>query len=465
MTTQGAAFDDAGNPLPAGTLVRTFLDGVDYSNDTTVSGSAGSFSVLTAGNLVLNATTPEPSPMKTGANRGEPVLYAAGPQTTQLAFFQEVTPWEPDLTVTQDLHLASAATTPGPLRIQGLVTLPAQGGPQYVYVCNPTVASISLSDYYLQRDAPGTFYGGNFTLSGTVAADGEARVNLTSPFHLIPTGDALKLVYRNPGGAGAPAGGADIVIDRVEYNATTNGTLDWQPANTILGDAPAPGPGQILERNPTCSAAPAPGAFRLGTEPGLPAVVPPTVIITAPAAGQNVPGGQVFTIRWTISDPVFVASYLKVWVNLTVGGTTTALLAGAEGVTSVDWNVPDTSLSNVVIRVTAVNPFGSEGNGTATFNIIPATPYSAYIAILVVIVIAVFILVGLYYARRQARPPPAEPPKPSPPSETQAVSPEPPRAPAPTGPGTKACPACGTVVKEGDDSCFFCGHLFVKPPP
>ena len=62
MTTQGTALDRAGSPLPQGTPVRTFIDGVDYSNGSSVSDALGDYAVATAGNLVVNATTPEPAP-------------------------------------------------------------------------------------------------------------------------------------------------------------------------------------------------------------------------------------------------------------------------------------------------------------------------------------------------------------------------------------------------------------------
>lgn len=466
MTTQGNAFDRSGNPLTAGTPLRTLVDGVDYSNASAVLNAQGAFSVVTNGSLVINQTTPEPSPVKTGASLGELVTYAAGPYASPLGFFQEVVPWRPGLTFTQDLHLGSAGSTPDPIRIQGLVTQPARGGPQYVFVCNPTGANVSLADYYLQVDRPGTFYGGNLTLAGTVGAGTEARINLTSPFSLIPTGDALKLVYRNPGGAAASAGGRDIVIDRVEFNATTNGSLYWLPGNTTMGNAPAPGPGQILERSPFCAAALPPRSFVLAKEPGLPAAGPPTVTILAPVAGENVQGGRTYTIRWNLSDPVFVASYLKVWVNVTVQGATTNLLAGTTGATSVDWSVPDTSTSNAIVNVSVVDPFAVHGSAQNSFTILPATPYSAYIAVIVVVVIAIFILVAFYYARRQEHPPPGPPgPPPSPPHGAQGTAPAaPPTTQVAVGPGTKTCPKCGTTVNEADDSCFFCGHLFVKPP-
>lgn len=463
MNTQGMAYDRSGSPLPAGTLIRTFVDGVDYSNDTTVVNAAGAFFVLTNGSLVLNQTTPEPSPWKTGASAGELVLYAAGTFATTVDVFQEVLAWHTDLNVTQDLHLGSAQTTPAALRIQGLVTQPAQGGPQYVFVCNPTTANVSLADYYLQVDRPGTYFGGNFTLTGTVGPDAQERVNLSSAFPLNVTGDALKLVYRNPAGASASAGGRDFVIDRLEYNAASGGTLDWQPGNTTMGNAPAPGPGQILERSPFCSATPAPRSFQLAVEPGLPPSGPPTVTILSPTPGQSVQGGGPFTIRWTLSDPVFIPAYLRVWVNVTYQGTTTSLLSGTPGVTALDWSVPDVGAIPATVSVTAVDPFGGTGNATAAFNLLPATPYSAYIAIIIVVVIAVFIIVAFYYARRPSGPAPGPPPAAGPPAAG-------PPSEAGTAPAaseaarTKVCPECGTQVRETDGSCFYCGHLFVKPP-
>lgn len=464
MTTQGAATDRLGSPLPVGTPIRTFVDGVDYSNHSAVENAAGSYSVLTQGNYLLNSTTPEPSPIKHGANVGERVLYAASDFTTSPNVFQETVAWYPDVVVTQNLHLSSAATTPEPLKIQGIVTLPARGGMPYVLLCNPTAAPVSLNDYYLQRDAPGTYYGANLTLGGALAAAGTTQENLTTVFGIVPAGDALKLVYHNPGGAAASAGGADIVVDRVEFNAIAGGTLDWQPGSTIMGSAPAPGPGQILERSPSCADTNSPSDFHLTLEPGLPPSTPPVVTITAPGSGQDVQGGQVFTLRWTMTDEVFVNPYLRVWVNVTYLGVTRPLLAGSAGATSVDWSVPDVDAPGASVSVQVVDPFGAAGNATTAFNLTPATPYSAYVAILIVVVVAVFILWAYRHARREAErtavPPtaPEAPPKPPIPTPSGSTTAGPPV------PGRKVCPQCQTSVNEADETCFFCGHAFVRPP-
>ena len=464
MTTQGHAYDRSGSPLPQGTPVRTFLDGVEYSNASTVDDAAGSYSVLTQGNLVINATTPEPSPTKHGPNAGETLLYAASDFTSSADVFQETHTWTSDTVVTQDLHLGSGPSTPEALKIQGIVTQPAQGGTRYVVLCNPTASAVSLSDYYLQRDAPGTYFGGNLSLSGAIGPGATAPKNLSSAFALTSTGDALKLVYRNPGGSGATAGGMDIVVDRVEFNATVGGTLYWQPGSTTMGSAPAPGPGQILERNASCADTNSPSDFHLAPEPGLPSATPPVVTITAPGPGQNVQGGQVFTIRWTMTDDVFVSSYLQVWVNLTVNGATTSLLNGTPGATSVDWRVPDLEAPGSIVHVDVVDPFGGRGNATTSFNVTPATPYSAYVAILVVVVVTVFIFWAYRRARREAEktqspttpPAPVPPPAQAPPVAGTTTP--------PPSPGTKSCPRCHTSVKEADETCFYCGYSFVQPP-
>jgi len=187
------------------------------------------------------------------------------------------------------------------------------------------------------------------------------------------------------------------------------------------------------------------------------------VTIAAPGNGQSLTGGQTFTFRWSLTDNVFESSYLKVWVNVTVLGTTTPLLAGTAGATSVDWSVPDVSAPGSTIRVDVVNPFGLRGSATQTFNVAPATPYSAYVALIVVVIIAAFIYLAYRHAQRQeggAPPtPPSAPPQAAPPPAAAATPP-----PAAPPPGTKVCPRCGTAVKEADETCFYCGTPFAKPP-
>src|SRR5206468_12982277 len=64
----------------------------------------------------------------------------------------------------------------------------------------------------------------------------------------------------------------------------------------------------------------------LAAEPGLPANGPPTVAIVAPSAGQTIEAATSVTFSWTVSDDVFVSSYLHVWANVTIGTETIPLL-------------------------------------------------------------------------------------------------------------------------------------------
>src|SRR5256712_182803 len=223
MRTQGHAFDQAGAPLPFATPIRAFVDGVDYSNDPRVLDGAGSYAILIAGNSKDNANVSDTPTVQEGANLGDPVIYAAGDFVASTGVFQETVSWSPGTIRMTDLHIGSTATTPQPLKIEGIVTQPARGGNQFVFVCNPTGAPVSLSSYYLETDAPGTYHASSLALTSVLSANSSIREDLPLATWLIPTGDALKLVYRNPGGANASAGGRDIVVDRVEFNATAGG--------------------------------------------------------------------------------------------------------------------------------------------------------------------------------------------------------------------------------------------------
>ncbi len=470
MLTAGRAFDRSGAPLPAGTPIRTFVDGVDYSNGSRVQDALGYFSVLTSGNFMTNESASETPTVKEGADLGDSVIYAATDFTVAADVFQEILSWSPGAVVNQDLHFGSAATTPLPVKIQGIVTQPARGGPQYVLLCNPARSAASLFDYYLEVDRPGTYHGPSQSLSGVLVSGGLVRVNLTPPFTLIPTGDALKLVYRNPAGAGASAGGRDIVVDRLEYNATSGGTLYWEPGNTILGDAPAPGVGKILQRSASCADTNTPSDFHEDVEPGLPANQPPSVSILAPANGQTVQGGQTFTVQWTVGDDIFQASDLQVWVNVTYAGTTSTILADVGTRTSADWRVPDVEEPSATVRVEVIDPFGAKGAATATFRITKSQPLVILVVVLILAVIAAFVVLGYLHARRQEeKPPPVPPSPPSAPPGPPATAPTEggPAAPAEAraGPAMKVCPRCHTSVRAEDASCFYCGYLFVTPPP
>jgi hypothetical protein len=467
MRIQGQAFDRASTPLPVATPIRAFIDGVDYSNDPQVQNGAGSYSILIAGNSKDNTNVSDTPAIQEGANLGDPVIFTAGDFTTSTNVFREIAPWSPEAVIMTDLHLGSNATTPQLLKIQGLVTQPARGGNQFVFVCNPTGASVPLSDYYLETDAPGRYHGSSLSLSGALNPASTTRQDLPLPTWLTPTGDALKLVYRNPGGTNASASGRDIVVDRVEFNASPWGTLAWEPGNTIMGDALAPGPGRILERDASCTDTNQPSDFTIGIEPGLPSNGPPTVAITMPANGQALPAAGAVTLTWTMSDDVFLPAYLHVWVNVTIGNQTLPLLTDVVGRTSVLWMTPDIAVTNVLVRVDVQDPFGAQASDTRTVSLTRQSPLALIIAVLIAIVLGLFLLFGFLRARKKPAVPAGPPPKPRlapavlPPVGAATVTPGP-------APDKKVCPRCHTHVNAGDVTCFFCGYKFAeegKPPP
>ncbi len=467
MRTQGQAFDRAGTPLPVATPIRAFVDGVDYSDNPQVQNGAGKYSILTSGNSKDNANGSDTPTLQEGANLGDPVTYTAGDFTTATDVFREIVLWSPGFISMTDLHVGSSATSPQPLKIEGLVTQPARGGNQFVYLCNPTGASVSLSAYYLETDAPGTYHGSSLPLSGVLNPMSTIRQDLPLPTWLTSTGDALKLVYRNPGGVNASAAGRDVVADRVEFNATRDGTLDWEPGNTIMGDAPAPGPGRILERVAGCADTNQPSDFAIAMEPGLPPNGPPTVSLTTPTNGQALPAAGAFTITWTMSDDIFLSSYLRVWLNVTIGAQTISLLTDAAGATSVLWMTPDIAVANVLVRVDVEDPLGAHASDTRTVSLTRQSPLALVVAVLIAIVLGLFLLFGFIRARKKTAPPAGPPPSPPlapailPPVGAATVMPG-------LAPEQKVCPRCHTHVNVMDVTCFFCGYKFpdeAKSPP
>lgn len=457
MVLRGHAYDSGGTPLPLGTPIRAFLDGVQYSNDSQVLDAAGSFAVYISGNDVYNATLPDTPNIKEGPNLGETVLLSAGDFTGTTRVFQETVSWYPGAVLSQDLHLASG-TTSAPLKIQAVVTQPAAGGAPYLFLCNPTASTVALAAYYLQADVRGSYLGPNVSLAGDLGPTSIVRENLSSAALLDPSGDALKLVYRNPGDSGA--GGRDLVVDRLEYNATTGGTLDWEPGNTNMSDAPSPGIGRILERTAACGDTNTASDFTVALEPGVTNASRPTVAITAPSRGQVIAGGAPFTIAWTMSDAAFASSNLAVWVNVTCQGSTTGLVAGSRGVTSVVWDVPNVAATGCGLQVDVVNPYGASASDSAAFAVQPSQPWTLIIAVLIILVVIVFLVLAWRNAHKKPESPGQGPPVSAPPAAPPAQGAAVPAAATPSA--TKACPRCHTTVKAEDRFCFFCGYVF--PP-
>src|SRR5712691_2842013 len=125
MRTQGRAFDSGGSPLAIGTPIRTFVDGVAYSNNSLVQNGAGSYFVLTSGNSKGAGGVSDTPTIQEGANLGDSVIFAAGDFTSATGVFREVRTWSVANVTIMDLTLGTNPTLPQPMKIEGLITQPA----------------------------------------------------------------------------------------------------------------------------------------------------------------------------------------------------------------------------------------------------------------------------------------------------------------------------------------------------
>src|SRR2546428_8206787 len=124
MRIQGQAFDRLGSPLPIGTPIRAFVDGVDYSNGSSVESGAGTYRLLIAGNSKTNANVSDTPTGQEGANLGDAVIIAAGGFSTSANVFPKVISWSPRNPGIANLHPRSTAAAPPPPQIPGIVTQP-----------------------------------------------------------------------------------------------------------------------------------------------------------------------------------------------------------------------------------------------------------------------------------------------------------------------------------------------------
>jgi hypothetical protein len=125
-------------------------------------------------------------------------------------------------------------------------------------------------------------------------------VNLSAiPGLNIDSADELKLVWMNPATPGAPNGGNDVIVDRVEW-----GNQQMEPDNTTMGDAPEAMNtiSRIVMGQDTnnCTV-----DFDASAEVPWPIIIPDQVVITATHVGTDV------RLDWT---PIGNAYGYKVYV-------------------------------------------------------------------------------------------------------------------------------------------------------
>jgi len=301
----------SGAGITVGTRITAFVDGVDYSNVSTVFG-ANNYDVDVYGNWFTAQFQPNTPEIKEGADIGDPIMFVAGDMTTTGRVFTAQRSWYvPSGADYELLDINLAPSQPSLIKIARIISRPNDPWPDYVYLCNPTPSSVDLTPYYLQKTTT-TPNGPRHPLTGALPLmlppGGLSYVNLTSwdvgGTELINTGDNLKLVWDNPGGTGF--GGSDIIIDRVEYNQTGGpGTLNTEPQNTLMIDAPAPGLGQEIRRDPVSCGDTNQGPDFTVFTPATPrpgANTAPTVQVTAPNGGEDWTGNTNHNIVWDMND-------------------------------------------------------------------------------------------------------------------------------------------------------------------
>jgi hypothetical protein len=268
----GVAKLDTGVVLDDGSPIRSFVDGVDYSNKTSVFSRPGNtdgyFDIDTYGNYRTNATDPGTPWIKEGADDNEPIMYSWGDfsNNTQIGgpsqpwlqakVFKETHDWQTGLPPQAgDLTLAPLAEQPPLLKILSLTTNSTYAPfTDYVWLCNPTNQNVDASQFYLQKDVLGNVNGPQVQVTaGTIGPYKKYFVDTGSLNYFNEAGDNLKLVWKNTASPTAAFGGNDIVLDRVEFNKTpAGGALNWEPGNTIMNNEPAPDRGFQINRSSTC---------------------------------------------------------------------------------------------------------------------------------------------------------------------------------------------------------------------
>ena len=302
----GIARDASFNPLQPPTRITGFIDGVDYSNGTSVYSLSGNYDMDVYGNWWTNTGQPNTPEVKEGGDIGDQIMVVAGDMTTTGQVFTVLKTWS---TGTVDFQ-PFITLAPGPanqpvlLKIARIVTRPADAGTQYVYICNPTSQRVDASFYTLERDSPGMFNGPTHAISGVIPPGGLLYVDENAWVGGGPpnvNGDNLKLVWTNNGSA---FGTSNVVIDRVEFNATSGGTLFWEPGNTIMSDAAAPALGREIRRTFACGDTNNNAVdFTDAPETGRPSSnTPPTITVVTPNGGEVWSGNSIHSVTWQQAD-------------------------------------------------------------------------------------------------------------------------------------------------------------------
>src|SRR2546426_9406216 len=108
----GLATNAAGSSIGLNQPIRTFIDGVDYSNATATYRADGSYQTQIVGNWYIGASSETPM-IKEGGDPNDPVMFAHNDLTSSGLVFRQQAPWVS--AGFQNLNLMEAVATKQPV--------------------------------------------------------------------------------------------------------------------------------------------------------------------------------------------------------------------------------------------------------------------------------------------------------------------------------------------------------------
>ncbi len=385
----GTPYDETGVRMDVGEVITSWIDGVEYGrNDTWPVGPDIYYDIDIDGNHMTAPLDPNTPWVKEGGDLDEHIMLAWGDMTMidldpeddsilNYGIFEEVDLWMTANVTNTDINLAMTQPPMFP-KISMIVPEPTDGWPDYVLIYTEQ-PFFDMTGFYLEKN-DGVLNGPSFALSGLSNATAYFYANLTTMDNLDACGDELKLVWSNTATAFS---GYDIVVDRVEWNATTGGThnvgLNHEPDNTIMTDAAAPacavtdfamrrdGIFPVFDTDTNDNLA----DFVVDTPWPRPVVGAPIVNWNIPVGGEDWTGGSTHGINWTVYDNTYTNVLLNISVNYSLDGggswNPAAFVFASNPMNGsgsalipmgANWILPFADTTNAKLNVTARNPDG-----------------------------------------------------------------------------------------------------------
>ncbi|MGB9635656.1 MAG: hypothetical protein ACPL1Y_00175 [Thermoplasmata archaeon] len=231
----GFAYKD-GVVLPENSTIYAWIDGVCYANATVKNVSVNgtvvyNYEFIVLGDDVTNDNGTVVNPVKEGG-LNEDVIYFTYTTGNTVYFANQTSVFVNGSSVEKNLSFYS--TTQKAL-INEIVAEPGDGGNDYVYLYFPDISSINLQNWKLEKCGNGTYSAWNAvlsTLTTQIYPEGSNYLYVDLGGDILSgTGGSLKLLWYSD------AMNTWVCVDRVEWNASTGGTHNYAPSNTIMPDA------------------------------------------------------------------------------------------------------------------------------------------------------------------------------------------------------------------------------------